>query len=109
MERKVKQKKELEVVVINPLNLKEANQLIDDISKSINDKYSIKNKEKGKYLPNNYVPTDLVIDYLGINMNYLKKVAKERRTNEEVIESQIRTNTINDCISCSNRTLNTYL
>ncbi len=35
-------------------------------------------KEKNKKLPKGLIPMELLIDYFGININYLKKVAKEQ-------------------------------
>lgn len=40
-----------------------------EIAKSITD-------DTGKYLPNNLLPTERVITYLGINIAYLNKIAK---------------------------------
>ena len=44
------------------------------IKKKIEDAVS----SKGKDLPRNLVPMELVIEHFNINVNYLKKVAKER-------------------------------
>jgi len=35
-------------------------------------------EDTGKECPPGYVPTEYVIDYFGININYLKKVQKLR-------------------------------
>lgn len=49
---------------------KTASDHIHAIKSIVKDKY-------GKECPRSYVPTEIVIDYFNINVNYLKKVAKE--------------------------------
>lgn len=34
--------------------------------------------KKGKRCPPNFVPTELVVDYFGININYLKKISLKK-------------------------------
>lgn len=52
-------------------------------ARSIKKEITIQLKEEQYFLPNGLVPNERVVDYLKLNIKYLKKIAKERSVDYE--------------------------
>lgn len=61
---------EREIMIIAFCGKSKANQIMKDIKELIDVKYK-------KKLPKNCIPTEELINYLNINVSYLKKISKE--------------------------------